>query len=133
MASVWATNDDAKEPRATPVDGACENGAESSNRPEDHNGDSRADAIRQKNRAYVAVSHTEDQHVGESKGDREAAIHRKHDPLTLSAKYGLADEMEDGSLRRKAQNSGLEDALERRGSTARRGDGSPTLDELTHS
>ena len=41
--------------------------------------------------------------------------------------------MEDGSLRRKAQNSGLEDALERRGGTARRGDGSPSLDELTHS
>jgi len=107
MAGFWTADDDAKEPRATPVDGACENGAESSNRPEDHNGDSGADAAGQESGPDVALSYTEDQHIGEGEGDAETSIHRQHDALTLGAKYGLADEMKDGSLRREAQNGGL--------------------------
>ncbi len=81
----------------------------------------------------MAVSDTEGQHVGESKGDGETAIHRQHHALTLGAKYGLADEVEDGSLRRKTQDGGLQDALERRGGTVWLVDGSASLDELTHS
>jgi hypothetical protein len=75
----------------------------------------------------------EDQHVGKSKGNSEAAVHRQHDALTLRAEYGLADEMKDGSLRRKAQNRGLQDTVERRGGTASRLNGSASFDELTHS
>ena len=81
----------------------------------------------------MAASHTEDQHFGEGERDAETAVHRQHHALTLGAKYGLADEMEDGSLRGKAQYGGPQDALEGGGGTAWRVDGPASLDELTHS
>jgi len=124
MISVWAADDDAKEPCTTPVDRVCKSRAESDNSPEDHHGNSGADATRQENGAHVAASHTEDQHVGESEGNAETAIHRQHDSLTLGAEYGLADEMEDCSLRGKGQYGGLQNVLERRDGTAWRVNGS---------
>ena len=71
MPSIRTADDDAKEPCATSIDGACENRAESSNSQEDHDRDGGADAARQENGTYVPTSYTEDQHVGESEGDAE--------------------------------------------------------------
>ena len=52
-----AADDDAKQPCAASIEGAAENGAESSDSPKDHDGDGEADAVGQENGTNVAASH----------------------------------------------------------------------------
>src|SRR5579871_2544273 len=111
--------DDAEEPSAALVSGGDVGHAEAGDDPEDDDGERGANAFWRDSEADVLLRGADAQDAGCDYGESHAAIEDKIDAIAGDARQGLKDEVKDGAACGRAQDGGVQEAVEGKKQTAR--------------